>query len=1108
MTTDINMYRNEFLFAQAYLEKLLLDKYDKDELNALTQTIKEWRKYEKSGSASELLDSFVGPVLDSLQFVRQNDQSILGGAQLLPHYGAEQPVGVVLVVDPTSQITCTSKGLHWAVKLVRFMCSTGAGWGILTDGETWRLYRKDELAPYDTFLEVSLGAAIDKDNTNALRIFHRFFTAEAFTVLDDNQPALETYRQASIKVTQEIEKHLKSSMDDVLRNISMGFVQNEARTSFSQEERDEIFQNSVYLLYRVVFILYTESRGLLPVSNPIYQDQYSLKTLTRVAIGHHFKRSADITGYDLWIRLRKLFIWIDEGHRATPEEDFEITEYDGELFDTSKRPYLSEHLINNEFLSEALYQLNCMDVPKKPGEHRWIDYRDLSVRHLGSLYESLLEYKLYIAEQPMVASVSGDKVKYELQSSVQLKETDQGNLIPRGGVYFGQSATERKRTGSYYTPEDVVEYIVSNTVSIGLENLWMQFQPELSNLQANVNNSLSDAERLRLQRYTDETVEQFIRQQVFTYRILDPAMGSGHFLVNALQKVTNFAVDKLSETPWPNAALDTSPVIWRRRVVERCIFGVDLNPLATELAKLSLWLASASEGSPLSFLNHHLKTGNSLIGAKLSDLRALPTANDNKIAPTLPFYVDDTLPLVISEYNKISAHDSDAMDAVEDKKRRDKQIGQILTRIKDLANVWVSTFYGNQVSQEQYSELLRLVNQNYQSDSWEYVATSKPYISKARDIASSLRFFHWDLEFAEAFDQSSVQFDAVIANPPYVGTRADQYVLKRYTTSGCGDLYAWIMERTGEIISARGNIGTVVPLSVMFSRQMRPLRSVFLSWKANCYLSSYDIRPASLFGTPDSPNSQRATIAIFQNCGLTDPHIFTTNLIRWKSDERDLVIPNLHYTDVTELASANSFPKIGDALLREFWIRLSSVSRTGADLCHSILSEGQNDATAEYFLIAPRAINYFLSAFPFRIDRKKVLTLTFDSKYSRDLMGLLINSNVFYWYWRVFGDGFVINVDTISCFPVPEIPMEEVSSLADELWTVAPACRVSMTRGIEVPNYNFNKRMDILLKIDEMIIRHVTHDLALPCGIFANSKSHSFLRPLDLSIVSAEMEDD
>jgi len=117
-----------------------------------------------------------------------------------------------------------------------------------------------------------------------------------------------------------------------------------------------------------------------------------------------------------------------------------------------------------------------------------------------------------------------------------------------------------------------------------------------------------------------------------------------------------------------------------------------------------------------------------------------------------------------------------------------------------------------------------------------------------------------------------------------------------------------------------------------------------------------------------------------------------------------------------------------------------------------------------------------------------------------DLARVLINSNVFYWYWRAFGDGFLLNVEVLSTFPVPNDPGSGYLDLATRLDEVTAACiSFKMFRGERIPNFNFNKRMDILLDIDDWIVRQVAPDLDLPRDIFAQYKSNSFLRPLDLS---------
>ena len=134
--------------------------------------------------------------------------------------------------------------------------------------------------------------------------------------------------------------------------------------------------------------------------------------------------------------------------------------------------------------------------------------------------------------------------------------------------------------------------------------------------------------------------------------------------------------------------------------------------------------------------------------------------------------------------------------------------------------------------------------------------------------------------------------------------------------------------------------------------------------------------------------------------------------------------------------------------------------------------------------------------------RNKVLSLLFKEKNDLDLARVLINSNIFYWYWRAFGDGFCIGVDLVGSFPIPNNSDNQYIELAKRLDSILDTCTTfAMYRGVKVPSYNFNKRMDVLLDIDDWIVKQVAPDLNLPRDIFAQYKSNSFLRLLDLSAI-------
>ena len=380
------------------------------------------------------------------------------------------------------------------------------------------------------------------------------------------------YWGESQQYTVSVSDDLKHRVYDALRLLIGGFL-DFPRNRFDQASPplDEIHTNCLILLYRVLFILYAESRGLLPVENPHYAAYYSLAALAET-IRETLERGDPIipTMSDYWARLRGLFTLINDGW------DELIPQYNGGLFNPAHHPFLEGHELGNDALAHVIELLTRTEAGER------IVYRDLDVRHLGNIYEGLLEYQPQIAAEDLViVSKKGSEVVMPKSSP------NQEVAYPEGAVYLLTDKGDRKATGSYYTPDYIVRYIVENTLAPLCEGK-------------------SVAEILSL-------------------KILDPATGSGHFLVG----VVDYLAEKLIMHPdaghtTESAHEETELAYWRRRVVESCVYGVDLNPMAVELAKLSLWLHTVAKGEPLSFLDHHIRCGNSLIGAKIENLSHLP----------------------------------------------------------------------------------------------------------------------------------------------------------------------------------------------------------------------------------------------------------------------------------------------------------------------------------------------------------------------------------------------------------------------------------------------------------------------------------------------------
>ena len=489
-------------------------------------------------------------------------------------------------------------------------------WVILTNGDLWRLLDAQALRRYEAYVQIDVGQlARGASDPSALRVFFRCFHRSSFEI-SDNKTGMAKLLEASDHATERAEKHLNervSGTDGIMAQLSLGLVRSTGKSRFSEEERDAIYRDATTLLYRMLFLLYAESRQLLPIDNPKYAEVSMASLVEMAMLGQQpgLDRPQDT---NIWDRLKRLSNAIYES-----DPDLDIPAYNGGLFDDDDHPYLRDGTIADQYLSRALYDLAFLP---NGNDIQAIDYQDLSVRHLGSLYEGMIEYKLFVAEEPMLARrEKGEIIHFMTQEEGGgLRRNDQ-EIKPRE-VYFAQSSGERRATGTYYTPEYIVDYIVRNTVVVGLEEHRSSLEAKLKGWLDEIRVSDQD-ERPGLQRTVDDELLKFVEEQVLTFTVCDPAMGSGHFLVNAAHNIADFIVETLNLTIWENQNFDVELGYWRRRATECCLYGVDISEMAVELAKFSLWLATMAKGEPLSFLKHHLQIGNSLIGSKMDDIAML-----------------------------------------------------------------------------------------------------------------------------------------------------------------------------------------------------------------------------------------------------------------------------------------------------------------------------------------------------------------------------------------------------------------------------------------------------------------------------------------------------
>lgn len=641
-----------------------------------------------------------------------------------------------------------------------YLQETPTTWAVLTNGEYWRLYYGPTSHRLDSYYEIHLPTVLESGDLEAFKYFYLFFQHEAFLPDTSGDCFLDDVYSESNVFAEELGEDLQDNIYDAIQSLAEGFL-TYPDNDLGADDLDLIHDSSLIYLYRLIFVLYAESEGrdLLNTDNEIYEQSYSLNTIKQEIAEELDSDSPSYQNWqdNLWDRIDELFQLIDQGSasRNIPEEDLHIPAYNGGLFRTSpdsddspEARFLATHTVGDEHLARVIELLTRSQTGSS--EKIFVDYSSLDVRHLGSVYEGLLEYQLNVADEPLTLD-DGEYVLADGADEV---------VVDPDGVYLTTDSGERKATGSYYTPEYVVEYIVENT----LEPLVEDIREDLIGFDS----------------YEDESgfAGEFA-ERIFELKILDPAMGSGHFLTNAIDYLAREIIDaqeRQAEQQGVETVGQAQDINWaRRQVAQHCIYGVDLNPLAVELAKVSLWLRTLAAEQPLAFLDHHLKTGNSLVGSDIESIDELETdANGGPNASLADFGAvrRGTIDHLMDVYEEfITIENTDLADAKEmERKYREIEHDDLRNRLVAMANVKTAADFDLDLPGGAYERMARGLDSDGE---WADV-TATDWFQRAQAMAAERNFLHWKLEFPEVFyeidgsDRENPGFDAVIGNPPYV----------------------------------------------------------------------------------------------------------------------------------------------------------------------------------------------------------------------------------------------------------------------------------------------------------------------------------------------------
>jgi len=806
--------KNNRLFSDYYLEELLPKDLIWDiDVSEDFRKIKDIYESKKDVVAilkeRPLEDQFIRPILRVLGHIWEVEPSLRSLKK--PDYSfyevEEEKVAAELSEDYFGNAIAIGEVKRWGRSLDRklkgeanrfevytpslqmemYLWRTEVKWGILTDGRFWRIYERNTSSKLDIYYEVDLIKILENRDLESFKYFYLFFRKEAFPNF------LNKVYEESVDYAKAVSKDLKSNVYKAIRILANGFLKTPGN-NLSIDNLQEIHDNSLIFLYRLLFILYAESGELLPLQKSMYRESYSLYTIKKeISEKIDSNESIPILHKGYWSKIKVLFNLINDGSESfgISKDEFIVPSYNGGLFNPGKNIFLEKNQVSDPFIAKVIDLLSRSTI-KNEGGKAFVDYSSLDIRHLGSIYEGLLENKLKVAQEDMLAIKKGKKeIWIEPEELGNKKAIDK---VSKGELYPVTDKGERKVTGSYYTPDYIVKYMVENTIG-----------------------PLIEEKKNKVEK------EEDLIDEILSLKILDPAMGSGHFLVETTDFIARSLVEALGASP---KEIEEEDIRWaRREVVEKCIYGVDLNPLAVELAKLSLWLSTVSKDKPLSFLDHHLKCGNSLIGVRIEDLAELPDIKSKKKKKmlgqisTYEILFNKKIEVLLNNRKFIEELPSEKVEQIREKEKYEEEFRKKIERFKQIADLWTSIYFSNEISWENYITVQDKLESS--EEEWQKIINEE-WFERGLNIYKEKRFFHWELEFPEIFYEGDRKkenpgFDVVIGNPPYVRVHKQEeeeknYLRDRYISPrGDFDIYICFIELSLIALKKDGYLSFITP---------------------------------------------------------------------------------------------------------------------------------------------------------------------------------------------------------------------------------------------------------------------------------------------------------
>lgn len=716
----------------------------------------------------------------------------------------------------------------------RLLRETGVHIGLLSNGERVRVI----YAPHG---ENSGSATFTvKDMTEVagrpiLAAFHMLFDRYRLLAAPSEArlPALlARSRDYQSRVSATLAQQVLDALYEMLRGFQGANEQARGKLlgSVIESRPDDVYSGLLTVLMRLVFLLFAEDRGLMPTSE-LYVRHYSVHGLfERLRADNEQYPDTMDHRFGAWAQLLTLFRVVYQGCK---HPQMHMPARHGHLFDPVRFPFLEGQtlaaprlpLVSDGTVFRVLEKLFILD-----GER--LSYRTLDVEEIGSVYQTVMGFRLEVVTAPSIAITGKRKHKGEVAAPtvINLNEllatngnkrkewlkqrTDQEisgeaeralksaasldvlmaaldrkiarnatpQTVPAGAAVL-QPTDERRRSGSHYTPRSFTEPIVRITLRPILERLGKHPTPE----------------------------------QILDLKVCDLAVGSAAFLVETCRQLGDALVNAWQHHgDRPPLPLDETEELQARRLVaQRCLYGVDRNPMAVDLAKLSLWLATLAKDHPFTFLDHSIRLGDSLVGLmrrQISDFHWLPVRER--------VLGQDVIEKRIQSASSYRKQILDAGDLISPLLKREKLelADDALDLVREAGDLVMAAFFSaekDRLRREKRDELLGRFTESLR----DVTVSLKDEVESLRRGQFPVTPFHWEIEFPEVFDRENGGFDAIVGNPPFAGKNTlingnregylDWLKTLHEQSHGNADLVAYLFRRAFNLLRCDGCFGLI-----------------------------------------------------------------------------------------------------------------------------------------------------------------------------------------------------------------------------------------------------------------------------------------------------------